>query len=146
SSYLRDSQRYSEQAVETQKKVASVEQKLAQEYQRLTEAENNAAREEKREIDNKRREDEKRANEEKRKAEARRREEQKREREHQSRMQSIDTTLSHHEVLHRKTLYAIEKLSQLPEEITVLFMAANPLDQPQLRLDEEVRAINEMIT
>jgi len=103
----------------------------------LTEAEKNSGREEKREIENQRREDERRANDEKRKAEARRRDEQRREREHQHRM---------HEVLHRKTWYAIEKLSQLPEEITVLFMAANPLDQPQLRLDEEVRAINEMIT
>jgi len=151
-SYLRESQRYSEQAVDAQKKVASIEQKIAQEYQRLNEAEKNAAREEKREIDNRRREEEKRANdekrkaeEEKRKAESRRREEQRREREHEYRMQSIDNTLSHHEVLHRKTQSAIEKLSQLPEEITVLFMASNPLDQPQLRLDEEVRAINEMI-
>jgi hypothetical protein len=151
-SYLRDSQRYSEQAVDAQKKVASIEQKIAQAYHRLNEAEKNAAREEKREIDNRRREEEKRANEEKRradeekrKAEARRREEQQREREHKYRMQSIDDTLSHHELLHRKTMSAIEKLSQLPEEITVLFMASNPLDQPQLRLDEEVRAINEMI-
>jgi hypothetical protein len=140
-SYLRDSQRYSEQAVDAQKKVASIEQKIAQEYQRLNEAEKNAAREEKREIDNRRREEEKRANEEKRradeekrKAEARRREEQQREREHKYRMQSIDDTLSHHELLHRKTMSAIEKLSQLPEEITVLFMASNPIDQPQLAL------------
>ena len=146
SSYSRDSQRYSEQAVAAQQKVASIERKLAQEYQRLTEAQKNAANEEKRELDNSRREEERRANEEKRKAEARRRDEQRREREHEYRMQDIDHTLSHHEVLHRKTLSAIEKLSQLPEKITVLFMAANPLDQPQLRLDEEVRAINEMIT
>ena len=145
-SYYRDSQRYSEQAVAAQQKVASTEQKLAQEYQRLTEAQKNAANEEKRESDNRRREEERRANEEKRKAETRRREEQKDKREREYRMQTIDHTLSHHAVLHRKTLSAIEKLSQLPEEITVLFMASNPLDQPQLRLDEEVRAINEMIT
>jgi hypothetical protein len=61
-------------------------------------------------------------------------------------MQNIDSTLTHHSVLHRQTLSAIEMLSQLPERITVLFMAANPLDQKELRLDEEVRAINEMIT
>ncbi|MCA1579285.1 MAG: CHAT domain-containing protein [Acidobacteria bacterium] len=145
-SYMREAQRYSEQAVAAQQKVASIEQKLAQEYQRLTEAQKNAANEEKRESDSRRREEERRANDEKRKAEARRREEQRREREREYRMQSIDNTLSHHEVLHRTTLSAIDRLSQLPEEIKVLFMAANPLDQPQLRLDEEVRAINEMIT
>jgi hypothetical protein len=146
SSYLRESQRYSEQAVAAQKKVASIEQKLAQEYQRFNDAEKNRAREEKRELDNRRRDDERRAGEEKRKAEILRREELKREREHEYRMQSIDSTLTHHAGLHRKTLLVIEKLSQLPEQIKVLFMAANPLDQQQLRLDEEVRAINEMLT
>jgi hypothetical protein len=40
---------------------------------------------------------------------------------------------------------AIEKLSILPKEITVLFMASNPEDQVQLQLDEEVRSIHEMI-
>lgn len=33
----------------------------------------------------------------------------------------------------------------LPEKIRVLFLAANPLDQDQLRLDEEIRAITEKI-
>jgi hypothetical protein len=164
SSYLRDAQRYSEQAVDAQKKVASLEHKIAQEYQRLNDANKNAANEEKRELDNRRREDERRANEEKReldnrrrederraneekrKAELQRREEQKRNREQPYRMRDIDNTLSQHQALHRKTLVAIEKLSQLPEEIVVLFMASNPLDQPQLRLDEEVREINEMIS
>lgn len=36
-------------------------------------------------------------------------------------------------------------LMQLPEKIKVLFLAANPQDQTQLRLDEEVRAITETI-
>lgn len=39
----------------------------------------------------------------------------------------------------------IKTLSELPEEITVLFLASNPQDQDQLRLDEEVRSIKEMI-
>lgn len=43
------------------------------------------------------------------------------------------------------TFNALEKLQQLPERITVLFLAANPVDQQQLRLDEEVRSISEMI-
>ncbi len=41
--------------------------------------------------------------------------------------------------------YAIQRLNALPEEITVLFFAANPQDQVQLSLDEEVRSIKEMI-
>jgi len=36
-------------------------------------------------------------------------------------------------------------LKNLPEKIVVLFLAANPLDQQQLRLDEEARSITEII-
>ena len=52
---------------------------------------------------------------------------------------AVNRTLSEH-------TEAIESLSQLPEEITVLFLASNPRDQNQLYLDEEVRSIKEMIT
>lgn len=41
---------------------------------------------------------------------------------------------------------AIQELKSLPEEVTVLFFAANPRDQMQLSLDEEVRSIKEMIS
>lgn len=41
--------------------------------------------------------------------------------------------------------HEIQQLKALPEEITVLFFAANPRDQVQLNLDEEVRSIKEMI-
>ena len=40
---------------------------------------------------------------------------------------------------------AIQELQRLPEKITVLFMASNPTGTAQLRLDEEVRSIQEMI-
>lgn len=36
-------------------------------------------------------------------------------------------------------------LRRLPESITVLFFAANPLDQTQLRLDEEIREVTKQI-
>lgn len=39
-----------------------------------------------------------------------------------------------------KSHYVID-LAALPQKINVLFMAANPLDQSQLRLDEEIREI-----
>ncbi|WP_216725642.1 CHAT domain-containing protein [Thiorhodococcus drewsii] len=36
-------------------------------------------------------------------------------------------------------------VAQLPRKITVLFIASNPTDQPQLRLDEEIRSITKRI-
>jgi len=36
-------------------------------------------------------------------------------------------------------------LKNIPKKITVLFLASNPIDQAQLRLDEEARSISEMI-
>jgi hypothetical protein len=39
----------------------------------------------------------------------------------------------------------LRQLETLPERIVVLFLAANPLDADQLRLDEEVRAITDNI-
>jgi len=52
---------------------------------------------------------------------------------------SVSRTLSEHSE-------AISTLQELPDEITVLFFASNPRDQAQLSLDEEVRAIKEMIS
>lgn len=40
---------------------------------------------------------------------------------------------------------AIEQIRNIPEKIVVLFLASNPIDQVQLRLDEEARSISEMI-
>lgn len=37
------------------------------------------------------------------------------------------------------------KFEDLPQQITVLFIASNPLDQTQLRLDEEIREIQKKI-
>ena len=39
----------------------------------------------------------------------------------------------------------IVKFEDLPEQITVLFIASNPSDQTQLRLDEEIREIQKKI-
>ena len=40
---------------------------------------------------------------------------------------------------------SIESLREVPEEIVVLFLSANPIDTQQLRLDEEAREIEDMI-
>ncbi len=60
-------------------------------------------------------------------------------------MKAMSGKLARHDRLHAVALSAIEKLQNLPEEIAVLFFAANPFNQQELRLDEEVRAIGEMI-
>jgi hypothetical protein len=66
-------------------------------------------------------------------------------RSHDQRMKTMSGKLVQHDQLHAVALSAIEKLQQLPEEITVLFFAADPFAHEKLRLDEEVRAIGEMI-
>lgn len=60
-------------------------------------------------------------------------------------MERIDQTLVTHNDLHIQTQEAITQLQDIPERITVLFMASNPIDEGQLRLGEEAREINEMI-
>lgn len=60
-------------------------------------------------------------------------------------LRNISSTLQHHNNLHNETRFQIEELKNIPEKIVVLFLASNPIDQQQLRLDEEARAISEMI-
>lgn len=60
-------------------------------------------------------------------------------------LKHINTTLNYHDRLHENTINEIKELKNIPEKITVLFLASNPIDQVQLRLDEEARSISEMI-
>jgi hypothetical protein len=87
----------------------------------------------------------KRSDDEKRETRKRIEDQRRAERESERRLTAISGRLAHHDALHHVALSAIEKLQHLPERITVLFLAANPLDQDNLRLDEEVRAIGEML-
>lgn len=70
---------------------------------------------------------------------------QKQTKEHQTRMNTMANTIAKHNSLHIETSKRIMELHKLPEKIVVLFLASNPLDQQQLRLDEEARSINENI-
>lgn len=85
------------------------------------------------------------AREEGRALEKRTRENEQRAKAVQRHLQGMSSKLVEHDSLHRDTMMAIERLTLLPEKITVLFLASNPVDQPQLRLDAEARAITEMI-
>jgi hypothetical protein len=126
-SKLREAQRHRDAAVQCQKKVADIESRIAREQGRLQNSQKQL-------LDAQNQESRRRNQEQERSA-----------RKHEQRMRAISGKLDQHAQLHSAALSAIERLQQLPEEITVLFLAANPLDQQQLRLDEEVRAIGEMI-
>lgn len=127
SSYLREAQRAHDDVAREQKKLADIEDKIGREQGRLNDALKNQAREEEREQKDRQREDERRL------------------RQNEDRMRQMAGKLTRHDVLHQQTLSALDRLGQLPEKIVVLFMASNPLDQAALRLDEEARAIAEMI-
>lgn len=126
-SKLRDIERYRNEVAKIEKKLADLEAKIATKQKELGDEQKKVAREEEKEL-NKRNLDAK-----------------KQAQEHQKRMTEVQRTLLKHDRLHVATLSAIERLQQLPERIVVLFLAANPLDQPQLRLDEEARSIADMI-
>ncbi len=126
-SKLREIEQKTKDLATTEGKIADVEGKLAAEQKRLSDAQQSLAKEEERESQKRQRDADRAA------------------RQHENRMRQIHGTLAEHESLHRETCAAIEQLSKLPERIVVLFLASNPLDQQQLRLDEEARAIQEMI-
>lgn len=59
----------------------------------------------------------------------------------------ITRELEHQAMLHTQMSSSpiTVNFERLPEKIVVLFIASNPLDQTQLRLDEEIRAISRKI-
>lgn len=126
-SKMREYERYQRSIADVHKKISNYEDRISREQQKLADAQKELAKEEDRALD-------KRVQEEARRA-----------KDVQRRIHSMSSKLNEHDSLHQDTMNAIERLSQLPERITVLFLASNPVDQPQLRLDAEARAITEMI-
>lgn len=126
-SKIREAQRFEANAVRHQQKVAEIENRIAQKQGKLNDAHRRLGDAEK-QLDKRRTEDQQRAA-----------------RENQRALTTIRSKLDQHTQLHNIALSTLEKLQQPPETITVLFLAANPLDQAELRLDEEVRSIGEMI-
>jgi len=117
-----------------QKNVASAEKKIA-------DIDKNIATKEKKKVD----EQKKITKEEIKDNNKKQRESEKKQRDQNNRMNSFSQTLSTHRLKHKETEEKLKELSQLPEKINVIFFAANPLDQKQLRLDEEVREITNTI-
>lgn len=120
SSKLREVERLERDVAGAYKKISSIDDKISSETGRCADSQKGLAREEDRLFQKRTRDDEKRA------------------RESSRRMATMSRQLEDH---HR----AIQDLSKLPDEIVILFVAANPLDQTSLRLDEEVREVEEMI-
>lgn len=60
-------------------------------------------------------------------------------------MKSFSQSLQQHYNAQAHIADEIERLKYVPEKIIVLFFATNPCDTDRLRLDEEVRSIQEMI-
>jgi len=65
--------------------------------------------------------------------------------EHDRQMRSVSSTLQQHTYRQDAFEKELAQLTALPEKITVLFMASNPIDQTSLRLDKEARDIQEKI-
>lgn len=127
-SKLREITRLEKDSANLSSKIAGFETKISKKQKELADIQKNIDREELRESKKRKQESEKQLREQKRN------------------FQTINKTLSHHGKLHIKTLDAIEQIRKIPEKIVVLFLASNPIDQVQLRLDEEARSITEMIT
>lgn len=63
----------------------------------------------------------------------------------QRQISELNRTVQVHAQRQSEMQSQIEELQNIPEIITVLFLASNPIDTPSLRLDAESRAIQEMI-
>lgn len=102
------------------KKVAEIDGKIVRKEKEIASEKSKYRREEERELKKRERDDKKRL------------------RESETEMKEVNETLADMQL-------EITELRELPEKITVLFMASNPINSDQLRLDEESRAIKEMI-
>lgn len=127
SSKLREAVRYEKSASQQADKLAKLETKIATKHRDIETAQRKVADEEK-------------------KTDKRRQKDLQHQREaHERQLRDVGKALSIHDRMHRDTMTELERLKRLPEKIEVAFFAANPLDQSSLRLDEEVRAIQEML-
>ena len=130
-STIKSKQREIEQA---QKSLADIDKKIADIDRKIATKEKEYANEEKRF-----RQEEDRINKK------REQDEKKRLQENERQINSINWSIQRQDSLQRRLSAEIEMLKQVPEKITVLFFATNPKNTEQLRLDEEVRSIQEMI-
>lgn len=85
------------------------------------------------------------SNEEEKIAKKKQAEEKKRLLEADKQKRLIQSTLTQQSKIQDEIQEEIKKLKEIPEKITVLFLAANPINTIPLRLDEEARTIQQRI-
>lgn len=117
-----------------EKVIAGIDKKVADIDSKIAKKEKEIADEEKKFRQEEAREQKKRDNEDK-----------KRMTDSIKQMKQMESVLKAHERTQSQIQRDIIDLQSIPETITVLFMASNPVGSIQLRLDEEARSITEMI-
>lgn len=117
-----------------EKDIASVNKKIADLEKKIAQKDKELAAEEKKLRDEEAREQRKKDETEK-----------KRIQESERQLQKINRAIKSHDIEQAYIRDEINRLKCVPETITVLFMASNPVNSTHLRLDEEARSIQEMI-
>lgn len=120
-------QRATKSISDIEKKKGDIQKKIAQKEKEIAAAEKNYRNEE--------------AREHKKQVDA----EKKRMQDADRQAQALERRLQQNERLQAQLHDDVERLKAIPETITVLFLAANPVGTPQLRLDEEARGIQEKL-
>ena len=113
-------ERYQRQASECDRKIADADQKFARAQERLSREEQNLSREQAREAE-------------------------KRQKAHDVQIGSISAVLAKTNSVVSHVQSDLEDLRREANRVRVLFLAANSTDTDRLRLDDEARAIHEMI-
>lgn len=126
-SKLSEIERASKSMADIQKKIGDIQKKIASKEKEVATAEKNFQNEETKIR-------KKQAEEDKKRMQAAARQ-----------SQQLEQRIRYNERLQARMQHDIEQLQAVPETITVLFLAANPIDTPALRLDEEARSIQEKI-
>lgn len=127
SSKLREIGRYENELANYYKKMAGVESKIGKVNKEIIDAQSRVEKEmisleKKRKVDS-----------------------DKLKRQQDENLKNISSTLQLHDNFHNEIKTRFEELKKIPQKIVVLFLASNPINQQQLRLDEEARAISETI-
>lgn len=123
------------------REISNAEKTLADIDKKVAEIDSKIAKKEKEIADEDRKFRQEEVKEQKKKDEL----EKKRANEALKQMRKVEDTLKSHSKIQSDLQQSIIDLKNIPEKITVLFMASNPSGSAPLRLDEEARAINEMI-
>lgn len=126
-SKLSEIDRANKSIMDIQKKCSSIQAKIAQKEKEYTTADKNYRNEE--------------AKLNKKAAD----EEKKRIQQAARQSAAMEQALRRQEQLQAQMQREIDSIKAIPEKITVLFLAANPIDTHQLRLDEEARSIHEKL-